>query len=189
MAAGTLLATTATNCAQAQDHSQHQNDGVAVSPGAAPPASYAGMITRRVKALSQQQIKDLRGGAGMGLALVAELNGYPGPKHVLELADVLALSDDQRVRVRGLFEAMKGEVVPIGERIIAEETALDGLFAERRATAAAVNAASARIAAAQGELRAAHLRYHLTMLEVLSPDQVAMYQQRRGYATEHDSHH
>ena len=35
---------------------------------------------------------DLRAGRGMGLALAAELNGYPGPAHVLELADKLDLA-------------------------------------------------------------------------------------------------
>ena len=54
---------------------------------AVPPAlgqsPYAGMQARPVKALSDQQIADLKAGRGMGLALPAELNGYPGPSHVL----------------------------------------------------------------------------------------------------------
>ena len=40
---------------------------------------YAGLEQRAVKALSEQQIADLRAGRGMGLALPAELNGYPRP--------------------------------------------------------------------------------------------------------------
>ena len=56
---------------------------------------YAGMQQRSVKALSEQQIADLRAGKGMGLALAAELNGYPGPIHVLELGDQLNLSSVQ----------------------------------------------------------------------------------------------
>src|SRR5450755_3168536 len=85
---------------------------------------YAGMQTRPIKALSDQQIADLRAGRGMGLALAAELNGYPGPSHVLELADKLGLSDAQRSQVRSMFEAMKTETIPIGERLIAQEAAL-----------------------------------------------------------------
>jgi hypothetical protein len=42
-------------------------------------APYAGMQTRPVKALTEQQLADLKAGRGMGLALAAELNGYPGP--------------------------------------------------------------------------------------------------------------
>lgn len=53
---------------------------------------YAGMQSRPIKALSDQQLSDLRAGRGMGLALAAELNGYPRPSHVLELANQLGLS-------------------------------------------------------------------------------------------------
>src|SRR6266513_2757863 len=73
---------------------------------------YAGMQQRPVKALSDQQLADLQAGRGMGLALAGELNGYPGPSHVLELADQLDLSSDQRTRVQGLFDSMKAEAVP-----------------------------------------------------------------------------
>ena len=82
---------------------------VGIAPAAWPQTHqpYAGMQTRPVKALSDQQIADLKAGRGMGLALAAELNGYPGPMHVLELAAPLGLSDEQRAKVAGLFDAMK----------------------------------------------------------------------------------
>ena len=92
---------------------------------------YAGLEQRTVKALSEQQIADLRAGRGMGLALPAELNGYPGPSHVLENADALGLSAEQREHTKGLFEAMKAEAVPVGERLIEQEAKLDRLFADR----------------------------------------------------------
>src|SRR5258705_4499780 len=76
-------------------------------------SSYSGMQTRPIKALSDQQVADLKAGRGMGLALAAELNGYPGPAHVLELSDKLALTVEQRARVRQLFESMKQEAVPL----------------------------------------------------------------------------
>jgi hypothetical protein len=69
---------------------------------------YAGMQQRAVKALSEQQIADLRAGKGMGLALAAELNGYPGPMHVVELGDKLNLTSQQRQRVQQLYAAMEG---------------------------------------------------------------------------------
>jgi hypothetical protein len=50
---------------------------------------YAGMQTRPIKALSEQQVTDLEAGRGMGLALAAELNSYPGSSRVLELAEKL----------------------------------------------------------------------------------------------------
>jgi hypothetical protein len=48
---------------------------------------YSGMQSRSNKSLSDLQVADLQSGRGMGLALAAELNGYPGPSHVLELAE------------------------------------------------------------------------------------------------------
>src|SRR5260370_39538434 len=96
-----------------------------------PAAPYAGYQQRPIKALSEQQIADLRAGRGMGLALAAELNGYPGPLHVLELADRLSLSDAQRATVQALLAALKAEAVPLGETLIAREADLDRQFTDK----------------------------------------------------------
>ena len=149
---------------------------------AAQDAPYAGLKTRPVKALSERQIADLRAGRGMGLALPAELNGYPGPIHVIELADKLGLTDAQRGRVQALYEAMKAEAVPLGERLIAQEAHLDGLFADKTVTPAALAVATEAIGATQGALRAAHLKVHLVTADALTPDQVRAYAVLRGYA-------
>lgn len=147
------------------------------------PASqpYAGLQARAVKALSEQQIADLRTGRGMGLALPAELNGYPGPLHTLENAEALALTPEQRARTQALLDAMRAETVPIGERLIQQEADLDSLFASQRVQPASLGAATAAIGATQGQLRAAHLRYHLAMMDVLTPEQVRRYSEVRGY--------
>jgi hypothetical protein len=144
---------------------------------------YAGMQHRAVKALSEQKIADLRAGKGMGLALAAELNGYPGPLHALELADALQLSGEQRTKAAALIEVMKAETMPIGAQIIAAETELDRLFAAQRITTAELETAVARIASAEGQLRTAHLRYHLTMKDLMSAEQIARYAALRGYGT------
>jgi Spy/CpxP family protein refolding chaperone len=146
---------------------------------------YAGLQDRAIKALSDQQIADLKNGRGMGLALAAELNGYPGPLHVIELRRELALTDAQLVRVEALFQRMKDETIPLGEALIARESALDRQFSERRITLASLDETTARIGEAQAKLRAAHLRYHLAMLEVLTPEQVKRYGELRGYAAGH----
>jgi len=143
---------------------------------------YGGLQLRPVKALSNEQIADLRAGRGMELALAAELNGYPGPSHVIELADALALTNAQRERAQALFAAMKAETVPLGEALIAAETDLDRQFAARSITPASLSAATDAIGTAQGRLRAAHLKYHLAMLEALTPEQVKRYGELRGYA-------
>ena len=78
------------------------------------PQPYAGLDSRPLQALSPEQLADLRAGRGMGLALPAELNGYPGPTHVLELAGPLGLTPEQRARTESLVAAMKAEAIPLG---------------------------------------------------------------------------
>lgn len=155
----------------------------------APTSPYSGLEKRPIKALSDQQIADLRSGRGMGLALPAELNGYPGPVHVLELGDRLGLTGEQRARVEELHAAMKAETVPLGERLIAQETDLDRQFAAKSVTPATLQAATAAIGATQGALRGSHLRYHLSTLEVLTSEQVRRYGELRGYGGAHGSGH
>jgi hypothetical protein len=143
---------------------------------------YAGMQVRPIKALSDQQIDDLKAGRGMGLALAAELNGYPGPIHVLELADRLDLSSAQHARTQELYAAMKAEAVGLGETLIAQEADLDRQFAGKTVTPDSLAATVRAIGNTQAALRAAHLKYHLSTLEVLTPAQVKRYADLRGYS-------
>jgi len=148
---------------------------------AAAQAPYAGTQTRPIKALSAEHIADLRAGRGMGLALAAELNGWPGPMHVLELADRLGLDAPQRTRMETLMASMRTDAIVLGESVIAAEGSLDRLFAERRATPEAVTAATASAGQAQAALRALHLRAHLDAAAVLTPAQLERYAVLRGY--------
>ena len=70
---------------------------------AAPESPYVGQESRGIKALSPEDVDAYLAGKGMGLAKAAELNGYPGPAHVLELASQLSLTSDQRARTQALF--------------------------------------------------------------------------------------
>jgi LTXXQ motif family protein len=150
---------------------------------------YAGMQTRSIKALSDQQIADLRAGRGMGLALSAELNGYPGPSHVLELADKLGLTPDQRTSIQDLFDDMKAEALPLGSRLIEQEADLDKQFANHTVTLESLKASTAAVALTQGELRDTHLKYHLSTVALLSPDQMTRYAELRGYGDQPLRHH
>jgi hypothetical protein len=150
---------------------------------------YADMQARSIKALSEQQIADLAAGRGMGLALAAELNGYPGPSHVLELADKLALSVDQHDRVLALFNSMKAEAIPLGSRLIEQEAQLDRKFAAHLMTPEDLKFETAAIAITQGELRETHLKYHLQMVTVLTPAQMHRYGELRGYGSGKMHHH
>jgi len=142
---------------------------------------YAGLQQRGLKALSDQQLADLRAGRGMGLALAGELNGYPGPSHVLELADQLQLSGEQRQQVQQLFDAMKAEATAVGGTLIEHEIQLDQEFADRRISSASLARLTAQIGETQGKLRAVHLKYHLSTAALLTAEQRHRYAQLRGY--------
>ncbi len=149
---------------------------------AAPPASpYAGQETRPIKALSEDEVREYLSGSGMGLAKAAELNRYPGPRHVLELADRLALSADQRRQTERIFEAMRAEAMRLGERVVACERELDGLFATGAIAPASLDRLTTELGALQGRLRAAHLRAHLAQRDILTPAQRREYDALRGY--------
>src|SRR5881296_2764430 len=97
----------------------------AVGASAQTTSPYAGQEQRAIKALSDQEIRDLLEGRGMGLAKAAELNSYPGPLHVLQLADKLGLTDAQRTATESLYARMRDGVQPIGAKIIEAEKNLD----------------------------------------------------------------
>ena len=145
-------------------------------------SSYAGEQSRNIKSLSQEDVAGYIDGRGMGFAKAAELNGYPGPAHVLELADRLVLTPAQKARTEEIFGRMQMRARELGERLVEEERRLDESFASktvsRQSLAASVNA----IAAIQSELRATHLQAHLDQTEILSAAQRAEYSQLRGYA-------
>lgn len=163
---------------------------IAASTAALAQTPYAGMQSRPIKALSEQQVADLTAGRGMGLALAAELNGYPGPSHVIELADRLALSAEQRSQIQTLFDSMRAEALPLGAELIRREAELDRQFADRTVTPESLKSATAAVATTQGELREAHLKYHLSTAALLSPAQIKTYAELRGYGTtQHRPHH
>lgn len=148
---------------------------------AASPSPYGGMESRPIKALSPEQVDGYLAGHGMGLALAAELNHHPGPKHVLELADELALDDDQRRATREVFDEMSAEARALGAEIVATERRLDERFAGGGLAEEELADELDRISDLQGRLRLAHLRAHLRMVEILRADQVKRYDQLRGY--------
>ena len=166
--AATVLAAAATTAPAAAQHTHE------ASP-------YAGRAKSGIAALTVQQIEELRAGAGMGFALPAELNHFPGPRHVLELADSLALTAGQRQAVEAIRVRMSGEAVKLGEQIIEAERQLDQRFAHAHIDAAALREMTSRIAELYGILRYTHLAAHLETRAVLTPGQVSAYDRLRGY--------
>jgi hypothetical protein len=142
---------------------------------------YAPDKERELKALLPDDVKQYLSGAGMGYAKPAELNRHPGPMHVLELADKLRLSDDQRSATQRLMDAHKAEARSIGARLIEAERRVEYLFRAGVATEKSLAEAVALAGVAQGEYRLAHLETHRRMRALLSDEQVARYDTLRGY--------
>ena len=142
---------------------------------------YAGGEKRDIKALSGDDIKNYLEGNGMGFAKAAELNGVPGPKHILENESKLDLSPEQRKAIQNSFEKMKEQAVNLGRQIVENEKELENLFRQTEITSDAVQAQTRKIAELQGNLRNAHLEAHLEMKKILSPPQVEKYNRLRGY--------
>ena len=142
---------------------------------------YSGQEQRAIKALSDADIRDLLEARGMGLAKAAELNSYPGPLHVLQLAAQLGLSDAQRNATDALYATMRERALSIGRQIIEAERTLDRAFANGAIEPATLRSQVRAIAALQGELRAVHLEAHLAQHALLTPEQIARYDVLRGY--------
>jgi len=149
---------------------------------------YAGEQGREIKALSAEDIQSYLEGRGMGLARAAELNSYPGPLHVLELAEQLQLTTPQRSHTEKARAAMLGEAKELGRFIVQKEKELDKQFATGRIDEGRMRTLIGQIARLQGELRIAHLQAHLEMKRTLKPEQVKRYDELRGYNRPGEQH-
>ncbi len=155
--------------------------GMAGAASEAPSGAYAGQQTRAIKALSEQDIAGLLDGQGAGFAKAAELNGYPGPAHTLELQDRLGLKPDQVAASQALMSAHKARARALGAALVDAERKLDALFAGQQASRDSVDSATREIGALQARLRAEHLATHLTQTALLDVHQIARYNVLRGY--------
>lgn len=142
---------------------------------------YTGQQQREIKALSAADIKMYLEGHGMGLAKAAELNHYPGPRHVLDLATELKLSHEQFTKTQQAYDKMHTEAVRLGKLIVAKEKQLDSLYATQKINETQLRAVVGEIAKLQGELRVVHLNAHLEMKKILTSEQTAKYDELRGY--------
>jgi LTXXQ motif family protein len=142
---------------------------------------YAGEEKRAVKAFSDEERQALLSGEGMGLAKAAELNHYPGPRHVLDLAAPLQLSEAQRAETQAIYDRMHRGAVRLGALIVDREQELDRLFATKAVTAESLRRVAADIAQLRGDLRVVHLQAHVEMKGILSDEQIETYDALRGY--------
>lgn len=150
-----------------------------MSVGAASP--YAKQASRPIKALTAEEVSDLRSVHGMGLSKAAELNRQPGPRHVLDLAAPLALTPIQKAEIQAVFDRMDRNAKEVGSEIVRREQLLDSMFVEGQIPRAEVEHAVSHIAVLQGKLRFIHIDAHLQTAQRLTPQQIAVYDRLRGY--------
>ena len=143
--------------------------------------SYEGMEKRGIASLSASDITQLKQGAGWGLALPAELNGYPGPRHVLDLQAELELSPEQVTKTENAFSRMNEQAINLGREFIAAEAKLTLFFKDGSVDLKKLKELTEKTALIRGQLRLIHLTAHVAMLEILTEEQIELYMQLRGY--------
>lgn len=146
-------------------------------------SEYAGQEHRPIKSLSSDDLEDLRNGRGWGLAKAAELNGVPGPVHLLEMGEEIGLSDTQLEQIEALYAAMKERAIPLGLKLIELEGELDAAFVNRTADEAGLARLLEQIGGVYGDLRYVHLSAHLRTPDILTPEQIEKYNELRGYSS------
>jgi hypothetical protein len=148
---------------------------------AAEQAPYAGQEQRTVKSLSANEIQSLQNGGGMGFAKLAELNHFPGPKHVLGSRDELKLSPSQIAATEVLYEKMRRNAVVLGEELLLAESRLDQDFEAGTIRSESLHSALIEIGTIRARLRYVHLEAHLRQKQLLTAEQILKYDELRGY--------
>lgn len=144
---------------------------------------YAGQTSPSspIRALSPEEVRQIATGEGAGLAKAAELNGVPGPRHVLDMASGLELTPAQRARIQAIYDDMHARAVIVGRRYLTAQQVLEKDFRTGRLGAASLRNRVAEVNRLRGDLETVHLAAHLATAKVLTRDQIAHYNKMRGY--------
>ena len=143
---------------------------------------YVGEQKREIKSLSANDIAELKRGGGWGFAKPAELNGVPGPAHLLEMKGEISLSDSQIASIEKIHKKMLSEAIPLGKKYINAERTLDQIFVNKTYNNENVLFQIRKIENIRGRLRYAHLSKHLETVNILSDSQISLYNKLRGYS-------
>lgn len=144
-------------------------------------SKYAGQEKQNIKSLTASDIEELQRGGGWGLAKAAELNGVPGPAHLLELKDKVPLTADQIEKITQIYSTMQADAIEQGIKLIELEKGLEYHFQDRSINDAILQDYLAKIAHTRMTLRYIHLATHLLTPEILTEEQISTYNQLRGY--------
>jgi hypothetical protein len=117
-------------------------------------------------------------GEGFGMALAADKNGYPGPKHVLDMKNELQLTRAQEAAMQKLMAEMKEKALAKGKDVLLAEKRLEEYFAQGKSEDE-LREETYRAASLRAELRWVHLSSHLAAKKLLTAQQIAAYQKMR----------
>ena len=147
-------------------------------------SKYVGQENREIKSLSESDIEELKHGRGWGLAKVAELNGVPGPAHLLEMEKEIGLNPKQVEEIEILYQNMKKQAIPLGLKLIELERNLNNHFANGTITENLLHELLEQIAQVRQGLRYVHLSAHLKTPAILTAEQIDLNNQLRGYSSD-----
>ncbi len=119
-------------------------------------------------------------GLGSDLATIADVNNYPGPKHVITLKTELGLTRDQLKKTEALDKVVSSSAVAKGAEIVQAEEELNQLFEAGTVSEKALRTKLEQIGKLRSDLRFIHLQAHLRMRQILTPDQIKQYGEIRG---------
>ena len=147
-------------------------------------SKYAGQETREIKSLSESDIEELRNGKGWGLAKAAELNGVPGPLHLLEMKKEIGLNPGQIEKIEILYQNMEKQAIPLGLKLIELERKLNNHFSNGTINENLLHELLEQIAQVRQGLRYVHLSTHLKTPAILTDEQIDLYNKLRGYSSD-----
>ncbi len=147
-------------------------------------SKYVGQENREIKSLSEADIAELKSGKGWGLAKAAELNGVPGPVHLLEMKAEIHLSNRQIQAIETLHRKMQQAAIPLGLELIELERELNDHFANRTITKELLGDLLEKVAHVHKKLRHVHLSAHLETPNILTREQISLYNKLRGYSSD-----
>ena len=144
---------------------------------------YVEQLGSSVRGLSPQEVDDLANGRGAGYARTAELNSYPGPRHLLDMKQELGLSSGQVTQIEAIIAKMQPEAKRIGQEILRREMQLSAAFANGTISETDLKALVENLAVLYGDFRVTHLQAHLQVKPLLSEEKIAKYNALRGYTS------
>ena len=139
------------------------------------------MLDSEIRRLDQDTIEGYLTRKGLGQALPAELNGYPSPRHTIDMDEELELTEKQLAQVQALFDDMQSTVIPLGEKYLEYVAELELIFREGTITDEYLQSHLEKITGIEAQMRYVHLSTHLATIDILSHDQIMQYNMMRGY--------